>query len=129
MNYSIIIFYRAPNGCLQYFTGIRNTVTSFNFDGTSTRAPGGNLQIQDYTICFRTEEGKSIHNDKIMVIYEAILPFLRQWYLYVLRLGMCSMAYSQSTLAAGDAFQLMTAGGNGLVIANRSFGYFLILNT
>ena len=71
MNYSMIIFYRAPNGCLQYFTGIRNTVTSFNFDGTSTRAPGGNLQIQDYTICFRTEEGKSIHNDKIMVLYEA----------------------------------------------------------
>lgn len=87
---------RAPNGCLQYFTGIRNTVTSFNFDGTSTRAPGGNLQIQDYTICFRTEE------------------------------GMCSMAYSQSTLAAGDSFQLMTAGGNGLVAANCLTSYVQI---
>lgn len=74
---------RAPNGCLQYFTGIRSTVTSFNFDGTTTHATGGMLQTQDYNICFRTES------------------------------GMCSITYSETPLAApADAFLTNIAANN-----------------
>jgi len=48
---------RAPNGCLQYFTGHRNTVTSYNFDGTNACGTGCQLANQDYNNCFRTEAG------------------------------------------------------------------------
>jgi len=47
--------WRAPQGCLQYFTGVTNIFTSFNWDGTSTAAR--QLATQDYEICFRQEEG------------------------------------------------------------------------
>lgn len=87
---------RAPNGCLQYFTGIRNTVTSFNFDGTPDYATGGNIQTQDYNVCFRTEQ------------------------------GMCSMAYSATTLAAGESFQLSAAGDGTGTLANCANGYVRI---
>jgi len=88
---------RAPNGCLQYFTGIRNTVTSFNFDGTGAHATGGNLMVQDYNACFRTEQ------------------------------GMCTIAFSQSTLAAGDSFQLNAANADTAVTAaNCASGYVQI---
>ena len=56
----MMILYRAPNGCLQYFTGIRSTVKSFNFDGTAAHVTGGMLQTQDYNICFRTEKGMNV---------------------------------------------------------------------
>ncbi|XP_032778287.2 uncharacterized protein LOC116917041 [Daphnia magna] len=42
---------RAPNGCLQYYTGVSGTIRSFNYDGTS----GRQLSNQDYSICIRTE--------------------------------------------------------------------------
>jgi len=48
---------KAPQGCLQYFTGVSNTVTSFNFDGTAGTATGGELANQDYRVCFRQEAG------------------------------------------------------------------------
>ena len=53
---------RAPNGCLQYFTGARrHTVTSFNWvDGTGKCATGCFLQNQDYRVCFRDEAGNII---------------------------------------------------------------------
>ena len=66
--YHMFIYFRAPNGCLQYFTGIRNTVTSFNFDGTGAHATGGNLMVQDYNACFRTEQGKKSSDDQIIVL-------------------------------------------------------------
>merc|ERR1712001_489975 len=49
--------YRPPNGCLQYFMGARNTITSFNFDGTSACTPYCHLQNQNYNICFKQEKG------------------------------------------------------------------------
>ena len=49
--------FRPPNGCLQYYMGVKNTVTSFNYDGTTT-APYGMLQNQDYNVCFKPEQGK-----------------------------------------------------------------------
>ena len=52
-----IFIKRAPNGCLQYFTGTHNTVTSYNYDGTNAYATGGQLANQDYQNCFRTEAG------------------------------------------------------------------------
>jgi len=48
---------RAPQGCLQYFTGIRNTVSSFNWDGTSACSTGCLLREQSYSICYRPEAG------------------------------------------------------------------------
>lgn len=48
--------YLPPNGCLQYYMGVKNTVTSFNYDGTTT-APYGMLQNQDYNVCFKPEKG------------------------------------------------------------------------
>ena len=52
-----LIYFRPPNGCLQYYMGVKNTVTSFNYDGTTT-APYGMLQNQDYNVCFKPEKGK-----------------------------------------------------------------------
>jgi len=49
--------YKPPNGCLQYFMGAKNTITSFNFDGTSACTPYCHLQNQDYNICFKQEKG------------------------------------------------------------------------
>jgi len=48
---------RAPPGCLQYFTGIRNTATSFNWDGTTACSSGCFLMDQAYRVCFRPEKG------------------------------------------------------------------------
>jgi len=48
---------RAPPGCLQYFTGIRATVTSFNWDGTLVCSSGCFLKEQAYRACFRPEKG------------------------------------------------------------------------
>merc|ERR1711936_1122060 len=48
---------RAPPGCLQYFTGVRPTVTSFNWDGTTACSSGCFLREQAYRVCFRPEKG------------------------------------------------------------------------
>jgi len=44
-----------PPGCLQYFTGTTGTVSSFNYDSTSTTKR--HLSNQDYEMCFRRESG------------------------------------------------------------------------
>jgi len=41
---------RAPDGCLQYFMSSFNTISSWNFDGSSTFPPD-----QDYAICIRNK--------------------------------------------------------------------------
>lgn len=43
--------WRAPQGCLQYFMGLKNTISTFNWQGANL------LQYQDYTTCVRREEG------------------------------------------------------------------------
>jgi hypothetical protein len=43
--------WKAPEDCLQYYTGIAGTFSSFNYAG------GNLLQSQQYKICFRTEAG------------------------------------------------------------------------
>jgi len=48
---------RAPPGCLQYFTGVRTTVKSFNWDGTSACSSGCFLKEQAYRVCYRPEKG------------------------------------------------------------------------
>jgi len=74
--------YKAPNGCLQYFMGIKNTVTSFNFGtGTGDCNPNCNLQPLNYNVCFRQEK------------------------------GMCSMQYVENSGAA-NAFQLHDTAAN-----------------
>lgn len=42
---------RAPQGCLQYHTGINGKIKSFNYNVVS----GRQLSNQDYSICIRTE--------------------------------------------------------------------------
>ena len=52
-----LLLFRAPPGCLQYFTGVRNTVKSFNWDGTTACSSGCFLREQAYRVCFRPEKG------------------------------------------------------------------------
>jgi len=74
--------YTAPTGCLQYFMGIKNTVTSFNFGtGTGDCNPNCNLQPLDYNVCFRQEK------------------------------GMCSMQYVENS-GADNAFELHDTAAN-----------------
>ena len=47
--------FRAPADCLQYFTGTSGSFRSFNFQMATPQI----LQMQDYSICFRQEEGKA----------------------------------------------------------------------
>ena len=59
---SAFVFDRAPDGCLQYHTGVTNIFTSFNWDGTGTGStPAATkarfLSTQEYRICFRQEKG------------------------------------------------------------------------
>lgn len=71
---------KAPQGCLQYFTGTQNTVKSFNFDGSIACTTGCEISFQDYRACFRQEA------------------------------GMCGMQFTESTVDAGkDAFSLNAA--------------------
>ena len=51
-------YFRAPAGCLQYFTGVAGTIKSFNWgDGTGTCSAGCMTQSQDYYACVRKESG------------------------------------------------------------------------
>ena len=42
---------RAPDGCVQYFTGVGNAFQSYNWQG------GVQLDAQNYAFCFRREQG------------------------------------------------------------------------
>lgn len=48
---SCVVCSRAPAGCVQYFTGLTGTVSSYNFQGMLL------LQAQNYQNCIRQEEG------------------------------------------------------------------------
>jgi len=50
---------RAPNGCLQYYFENVNTVSSFNWDGSTARSgtDGGLLANMDYKACIRQNKG------------------------------------------------------------------------
>jgi len=80
--------YRPPNGCLQYFMGLRNTVSSFNFgNGAGDCAPNCDLSDQDYNVCFKPEK------------------------------GMCGLQYVENTAAnqaPSDAFSLGAVNAGGL---------------
>ena len=49
-----------PPGCMQYFTGNKGVLASYNYPTTSTAisATATHLSNQDYTICIRQEAGK-----------------------------------------------------------------------
>lgn len=92
--------WRAPNGCLQYFTGVTNTVKSFNFDGTAACTTGCNLRNQEYRACFRTEQ------------------------------GMCAIGFTETTLATGDSFLLNTnAAATALQTAANCANGFIRIST
>jgi len=46
-----LTFARARTDCVQWFTGISDTIQSYNFQG------GTQLAAQNYNICLRQEEG------------------------------------------------------------------------
>ena len=52
-NSNLIFYYniRAPADCRQYFTGVSGTFSSYNYAGAQM------LQTQQYTDCFRQEQG------------------------------------------------------------------------
>jgi len=92
--------YKPPNGCLQYFMGLRNTVTSFNYGtGAGDCNPNCDLSDQDYNVCFKAEK------------------------------GMCSMQYVENTadnVAPSDAFELnadtATTATGAVTAANCAVG-------
>ena len=45
--------YKAPDGCLQYFTGVSGTMKTFNYDGAEKQ----HLGLQSYSACVRQEAG------------------------------------------------------------------------
>ncbi|KAG0716800.1 hypothetical protein GWK47_008838 [Chionoecetes opilio] len=45
--------YRAPVGCLQYYTEHSNIISSFNFDGAATDTDTRQLADMDYGVCIR----------------------------------------------------------------------------
>ena len=47
----IILYFLAPGGCIQYFTGVSGQLSSFNFNDANGRM----LSNTDYTMCIRTE--------------------------------------------------------------------------
>jgi len=75
---------RAPNGCLQYYLENVNTISSFNWDGLSTRTgtAGGTLASVDYRACIRQNK------------------------------GMCTVEWSPATVTAGDSFDLPVLAAN-----------------
>ena len=62
---------KAPQGCLQYFTGTTGTITTYNYNS------GGGVLLtnQDYSICLRS----------ISQILTAILTLIRQVWADILR--------------------------------------------
>ena len=52
--------FSAPDGCLQYHTGIDGRFETFNFPGGSPVEQ--HLPSQDYRICVRQEEGMAFFN-------------------------------------------------------------------
>ena len=87
--------------------GVKNTVTSFNYDGTTT-APYGNLQNQDYNVCFKAEKGKLDPKyiiKQINPIQIKNVSTLCTSSEFIFQLGMCSMQYVENA-AATDSFQL-----------------------
>ena len=61
---SNISFFRAPDGCFQYFFENVNTIMTFNYDGATARAnnDGGVLANLDYRICIKKNAGKYRRN-------------------------------------------------------------------
>ena len=49
---------KAPQGCLQYYTGDTGTITTYNYNGGT----GVLLGNQDYSICVRYRVKKQKHN-------------------------------------------------------------------
>lgn len=75
---------RAPNGCLQYYLENVNTISSFNWDGSTTRSgtDGGTLANMDYRACIRQNK------------------------------GMCTVEWSPATVTSGDSFDLANNMGD-----------------
>jgi len=90
---------KAPQGCLQYFTGIQSTIKSFNFDGSIACTTGCEISSQDYRACFRQEA------------------------------GMCGMLFTESNVDAGKlAFGFDSPGANNAVAKAQSLGAVCAMN-
>ena len=100
--------------------GTRNTVTSFNYDGTATCTPSCNLGPQDYTVCFRKEKGWFLVNMNTKYLFKLkSFRSLREKALNSINpkiLGMCGMQFMETTVATGTAFDLNDNAAVGAVV-------------
>ena len=108
--FGYVLAFRAPEDCVQYFTGTSGTVMSYNFENQI-------MQNLDYTTCFRQEQGKAC--TYILAYFKNSRSASRPdqdhqecWITQLslsLFLGYCSINYAQSPEAAGsDTFDLHT---------------------
>ncbi len=84
------ICHRAPDGCLQYFTGVSNTISSYNQQG------GVQLRDQNYQLCLRQEEGANMVR----------ISCTRNDFLLLLQ-GFCTFQASENSDAMPDPFMLL----------------------
>ena len=135
--------YRAPQGCLQYFTGVKSTVTSFNWDGTSTCTTGCFLGSQQYAVCFRPEKGIMLQLFTIQRLLDIknithSILYNQTWHIFKMKqsftcisqqlnpfIGMCGMGFATTDVASTlDAFLLTTSAINAGV---RRYTYHFIV--
>ena len=70
------VAYDAPNGCLQYHTGIDGRFSTFNYGLTGTPSTYSHLRNQNYRICIRQEEGEIEFYSYILMILFLIYYFI-----------------------------------------------------
>ena len=78
------VAYDAPNGCLQYHTGIDGRFSTFNYGLTGTPSTYSHLRNQNYRICIRQEEGEMKYYSYVLMILFSYLSglFTQKYALY-----------------------------------------------
>ena len=100
--------------------GNGGTVQSFNWDGTNQCATGCFLHNQDYSVCFRQEKGEKYKTipKRLLIQIFCIRIFLNIQHIdlcFELIIGMCGIQFSETIVAAGDAFELKDMAPTALV--------------
>ena len=55
------LYFRAPTDCVQYFTGVAGSISSYNHEGGGTQ-----LSSQNYNLCIRQEQGEDNRSRSII---------------------------------------------------------------
>lgn len=102
--------FRAPAGCVQYFTGASGNVQSYNFQG------GVMLTGQNYNNCFRQELGTYT----ILCQHQSFIDCFFK--------GFCTINYNQNSGTSPDPFDLygtIATNANGGAEVSRLLVFFL----